>query len=281
MKCIIPEMPELPEVETISSSLRRGVQTVPIGGMQVLDVTSSWPRHFSQPSYRTFRKHIRGRTIQDVRRRGKYLLFPLDERTMLIHLRMSGDLFMKSTNSPAGRYDHTVFHLEDGWDLRFSDARKFGRVHLLKDPQKILGKLGPEPLDDAFTSGLFFVMLNGRNRQIKPLLLDQSFIAGIGNIYADEALHRAGIHPLRKSDTLGENETRALWSSIRETLHDGIQRNGASIDWVYRGGEFQNDFKVYSRNDEPCLTCSTPIRRISVGQRGTYFCPSCQPEVPK
>lgn len=188
---------------------------------------------------------------------------------------------MKSTNSPAGRYDHTVFHLEDGWDLRFSDARKFGRVHLLKDPQKILGKLGPEPLDDEFTSGLFFAMLNGRNRQIKPLLLDQSFIAGIGNIYADEALHRAGIHPLRKSDTLGENETRALWSSIRETLHDGIQRNGASIDWVYRGGEFQNDFKVYSRNDEPCLTCSTPIRRISVGQRGTYFCPSCQPEVPK
>jgi formamidopyrimidine-DNA glycosylase len=274
-------MPELPEVETISSSLRRGVQAVPIGGMQVLDVTSSWPRHFSQPSYRTFKKHIRGRTIQDVRRRGKYLLFPLDERTMLIHLRMSGDLFMKSTNSPAGRYDHTVFHLEDGWDLRFSDARKFGRVHLLKDPQKILGKLGPEPLDDEFTSGLFFAMLNGRNRQIKPLLLDQSFIAGIGNIYADEALHRAGIHPLRKSDTLGENETRALWSSIRETLHDGIQRNGASIDWVYRGGEFQNDFKVYSRNDEPCLTCSTPIRRISVGQRGTYFCPSCQPEVPK
>ena len=274
-------MPELPEVETISSSLRRGVQAVPIGGMQVLDVTSSWPRHFSQPSYRTFRKHIRGRTIQDVRRRGKYLLFPLDERTMLIHLRMSGDLFMKSTNSPAGRFDHTVFHLEDGWDLRFSDARKFGRVHLLKDPQKILGKLGPEPLEDEFTSGLFFDMLNGRNRQIKPLLLDQSFIAGIGNIYADEALHRAGLHPLRKSDTLDENETRALWASIRETLHDGIHRNGASIDWVYRGGEFQNDFKVYSRNDEPCLTCLTPIRRISVGQRGTYFCPSCQPEVPK
>ena len=274
-------MPELPEVETISRNLRRGVHAVPIGGMQVLDVTSSWPRHFSQPSFRTFTKHIRGRTIQDVRRRGKYLLFPLDERTMLIHLRMSGDLYMKSTSSPAGRYDHTVFHLEDGWDLRFSDARKFGRVHLLKDPQKILGKLGPEPLDDEFTSGLFFAMLNGRNRQIKPLLLDQSFIAGIGNIYADEALHRAGIHPLRKSDTLGKNETSALWASIRETLHDGIQRNGASIDWVFRGGKFQNEFKVYSRKNEPCLTCSTPIRRISVGQRGTYFCSSCQPEVPK
>ena len=274
-------MPELPEVEVISRNLREGSQTHGLAGMRLLDVSTSWPRHFSQPTYRTYRKHIRGRKILDVGRRGKYITVPLDERTLLIHLRMSGDLHMSQADSPPQRFVRTVFHLEDGWELRFSDARKFGRIHLPKDPSVILGGLGPEPLDDEFTSEVFYTMLQSKKRQIKPLLLDQTFIAGIGNIYADEALHLARIHPLRNSQLLSNSEADRLWISIREVLAHGILRNGASIDWVYRGGDFQNHFRVYSRVDEPCLTCGTPIQRRLVGQRGTYYCPSCQPEVQK
>jgi len=119
-------------------------------------------------------------------------------------------------------------------------------------------------------------MLAGRHRALKPLLLDQAFIAGMGNIYTDEALHLAGLHPLRRSDSLTPPEARALWRSIRRALRAGLRHGGASVDWVYRGGNFQNHFRVYQRAGEPCFNCGTPIRRIVVGQRGTHFCPKCQ-----
>jgi formamidopyrimidine-DNA glycosylase len=271
-------MPELPEVETIVRALRAGNGAPPLPGQRVTQVSVGWPRHIVEPSLPAFRKRIRGREIREIHRRGKYLVFTLDEGTLLIHLRMSGDLLMASSETPRGPYDHTVFHLQNGWELRFSDARKFGRVHLVRDPNTVLGNLGPEPLAEGFTPLHLEEILKGRQRQVKSLLLDQTLIAGLGNIYTDEALHRAKLHPLRRSNSLNREEIRSLWLGIRESLKMGIHHNGASIDWVYRGGSFQNHFLVYKRAGEPCVFCLTPIQRIVVAQRGTHFCPSCQQE---
>jgi formamidopyrimidine-DNA glycosylase len=271
-------MPELPEVETIVRSLRTSKAGPGLIGQTIRRVNTTWPRHIEHPSPATFKRKIRDRTIKDVTRRGKYLVLPLDQGTLLIHLRMSGDLRVTPNASELGPYEHTRFELGNNWDLRFSDARKFGRIGWYRDPGIILDRLGPEPLDSNFSAAMLHERLKARSRQLKPLLLDQFFIAGLGNIYADEALHRAGIHPLRRSDTLSMGETEALWRGMREALYDGLHHNGASIDWVYRGGEFQNHFGVYQRTGESCAVCGTAIQRIVVGQRGTHVCPTCQPE---
>lgn len=275
-------MPELPEVETIARILRQGVDGRPgLPGKRILGVRMNWPKHIAEPKPRAFQRRVKGQTFLDVTRRGKYLIFPLSDHTMLIHLKMSGDLSVARAGAPANRYDHTVFELSDGWELRFSDARKFGKVYLMDDPAPRLEPLGPEPLSPKFTSAVLGERLRARRRSLKPLLLDQTFVAGLGNIYADEALHRAGLHPLRRSDALSEQEVAALWKGIREALRAGLRHNGASIDWVYRGGEFQNHFRVYQRSGEPCAVCATPIVRIVVAQRGTHFCPTCQPMRPR
>lgn len=271
-------MPELPEVETIVRGLRQGSDDVPpLPGYHIRGVEVGWPRHIAEPSPKKLQRRIEGQRIEGVRRRGKYLVFPLEKDTLLIHLKMSGDLSMAPAETERGPYDHTVFELEDGWELRFSDARKFGKVFLVEDPTSILDKLGPEPLDPAFSPSVLGQRLQGRSRAIKPLLLEQSFVAGIGNIYADEALHRAGIHPLTPADELDDELIEALFHGIQDALRQGIQRNGASIDWVYRGGDYQNHFRVYGREGEPCPVCQTPICKIVVSQRGTHFCPRCQP----
>jgi formamidopyrimidine-DNA glycosylase len=158
--------------------------------------------------------------------------------------------------------------------LRFNDTRKFGRVYLVDDPAVVTGSLGPEPLSAAFTSAAFRQRIAGRTGRLKPLLLDQSFIAGVGNIYADEALWLARLHPLRRADSLTGAEAGALYRSIRAALRDGIRRNGASFDWVYPSGQYE--FRVYDRADRPCRRCKHPIHKIVVGQRGTYFCAHCQ-----
>ena len=141
----------------------------------------------------------------------------------------------------------------------------------------MVGNLGPEPLDEGLTADDFFTHLHTTRRQLKPLLLDQTFLAGLGNIYTDEALNLAKLHPLTPANSLTQDQAERLLEGIRTVLGDGIARNGASIDWVYRGGEFQNYFRVYQRTGEPCPECGTPIERITVGQRGTHFCPQCQP----
>ncbi len=270
-------MPELPEVETIRQQLRTGSDTVPsLVGQRIAGVSLKWPKHIKEPSVSTFRRQIRSRFVQDVSRRGKFLLIPLDERTLAIHLMMSGDLRMVEADRPRGKFDHTIFNFESGWQLRFSDSRKFGRVFLMKDSGELLGKLGPEPLADRFNPTVLAQILSEHRRALKPLLLDQSVIAGLGNIYTDEALHRAKLHPLRLSDSLKSDEVDALWKGIRGALQSGLHHNGASIDWVYRGGDFQNYFRAYGRTGEPCPECGTGIVRTVVGQRGTHFCPTCQ-----
>jgi formamidopyrimidine-DNA glycosylase len=160
--------------------------------------------------------------------------------------------------------------------LVFSDPRKFGRIWLVDDPSVIFQTLGPEPLSGEFTPTWLDTALCAQRRQLKPLLLDQSFLAGLGNIYTDEALHMARLHPLTPSNSITAEEAEILWMAIRQVLEEGIRRNGASIDWVYRGGDFQNHFRVYGRQGKPCPVCGTIIERIVVGQRGTHFCPKCQ-----
>jgi formamidopyrimidine-DNA glycosylase len=150
-------------------------------------------------------------------------------------------------------------------------------VWLVDEVDRVVGMLGPEPLDESLTVEILFDRLHATRRQLKPLLLDQTFVAGLGNIYVDEALNLAKLHPLTPANCVNSAQAARLLESIRTVLRDGIARNGASIDWVYRGGEFQNYFRVYQRTGEPCPECGTPIARITVGQRGTHFCPLCQP----
>jgi len=277
-------MPELPEVETIVRRLRDGSNTFPpVPGHIVQDVLINWDKIIAPPENpESFKIHLIGKTICDVHRRGKFLHFPLNEGHLIGHLRMSGDMRMESRISAQGEplpmqaYDQVVINFKRPWRLVFVNVRKFGRMVYTKDPQIIFSDLGPEPLSDDFDISTFFLQLQGHNRQIKPLLMDQTFIAGLGNIYTDEALFRARIHPLRKSDTLSQEEATQLHHAIQEVLREGILQFGASLDWVYRGGEFQNYFKVYGRKGEPCPICGRPIEKIWVGQRGTHFCPHCQ-----
>lgn len=277
-------MPELPEVETIVRRLRNGAQNhPPVPGQTIASVLVTWDRTIAQPDPRAFQSMLKGKQIKDVRRRGKFLHFPLNNGHLIAHLRMSGDMRMERRISAQGEplpcqaYDRVVINFMSPWRLVFVNVRKFGRMYYTTDPQSVFGELGPEPLSDAFTPHVLWKMLLAHGRQIKPLLMDQCFIAGLGNIYTDEALFRAKIHPMRKSDSLSQGETEGLHHAIQAVLQEGIVQFGASLDWVYRGGEFQNYFKVYGRADEPCPNCGTAIEKILVGQRGTHFCPQCQP----
>ncbi len=277
-------MPELPEVETIVRALREGIDPAcnSLVGRQILSVEVLWARTLAEPDPKEFIRRISGQSICAISRRGKFLVFSLSEDTLLIHLRMSGDMRLEAARDPQGnplpnqKHDRLILNLAGDCRLVFNDTRKFGRAWLLRDPAEVLGKLGPEPLDDELDEERFFNMLQDRSRQLKPLLMDQSFLAGLGNIYTDEALHLAKIHPLRQSGQLTRPEAARLLKAIRTVLQEGIRRNGASIDWVYRGGDFQNHFRVYGRTGETCPECGTTIQRLVVGQRSTHICPTCQ-----
>ncbi len=277
---ITGNMPELPEVETIVRALR------PIlVGKTILSANLLWKRTLAAPPSAAFVKRIKGQVIVAVARRAKFFNFELSTLrepqgkpfNLLVHLRMSGDLLVKEGTYTPVKHDRLVLTLSDDLSLVFNDARKFGRVWLTANPDEVLGDLGPEPLDPSFTPQGFYERLHRRRRQLKPLLLDQSFIAGLGNIYTDEVLHVARLHPLAQSDSVTPEQAEGLWRAVRAVLEEGIRSNGASIDWVYRGGEFQNHFRVYGRDGEPCPVCGTKIERRMVGQRGTHFCPNCQP----
>lgn len=272
-------MPELPEVETIRRGLISGSDGVPsLVHQRITSVDLFWPKTVASPDPLQFIQGLQQREIVSLSRRGKFLLINLDHGTLIFHLRMSGDLRMQPAGEPTQKHDRLQLNFNSGWKLVFNDTRKFGRAWLTEDPQKVLSGIGPEPLDPDLTPDKFDAMLQVRSRQIKPLLMDQRFIAGLGNIYTDEALFSAGIHPLRRSDTLTQPEAERLLAAIREVLQQGILAKGASIDWVYRGGDFQNHFQVYKRTGSPCPRCGTPIQRIVVGQRSTHFCPVCQPQ---
>lgn len=271
-------MPELPEVESIATRLRQGTHEQPsLLGQPIVAGQVLWELAVASPAPTEFLARIRSQVIQQIGRRGKFLVFRLSPDTLLFHLRMSGDLLIEGRSAPLAAHHRLTLDLGDGRRLAFNDPRKFGRAWLVGDPQEILGELGPEPLDPALTAEEFGRRLSAHRRQLKPLLMDQRFLAGLGNIYADEALHHAHLHPLTQASRLSASQGERLLQGIRQVLQEGIRRNGASIDWAYRGGEFQNYFRVYGRAGEPCLECGAPIQRIVVGQRGTHFCPACQP----
>lgn len=271
-------MPELPEVETVVRGLR-----APLVGHTIQSMWYDWERTINRPAPPEFEARVIGQTVKAVWRRAKYIVIELDVDLLLVHLKMTGRLYVTDEDAvhDVDQWVHVKFGLDGGKELRFSDVRKFGKVYLTDDLAAVTGNIGPEPLDDAFTVAVFSERLRGRSKGIKALLLDQTFIAGVGNIYADEALHRAGIHPLRKSDTLGTDEIAALYAMVRAVLNDGIRHEGASINWYRKPdgtpGESQHHFHVYGREGQPCRACGHPIEKMRVAQRGTHFCPICQP----
>ena len=272
-------MPELPEVETVVRGLRE-----PLIGRRIAGMWQDWAPTVHSPEPDEFAARIAGQQVRGLRRRGKYILIALEHDTLVIHLKMSGRLYVTDADEEreADRWVHVRFDLDDGRQLRFSDLRKFGRVYLTDDVDSLLSHLGPEPLSDGFTLAGFREGMRGRKRAIKSLLMAQEFIAGVGNIYADEALFRAGIHPATPVDMLTEADSAALHQTIRAALLAGVTHEGASIGWYRKPdgakGESQNHFFVYGRTNLPCRHCGTAINKIRVAQRGTHFCPQCQPE---
>lgn len=266
-----PKMPELPEVETVVRGLRG-----PLVGRTFTGVTVTWPNSIKTPIPELLAR-LPGQRIEAISRRGKYLQFHLSGGdTLLLHLKMSGDLLVEPAAEARHPHVRTVFGLDNRHELRFKDPRKFGRVYLVDDPRQVVGKLGPEPLADDFSLADFTALFSRRKGRLKPLLLNQEFIAGIGNIYADESCFLAKVDPRRRVETLAKAELARLYHAIRQVLNAGILYNGASLDQVYRGGEFQEHFQVYGRTDEPCYNCGALILRIVLGGRSTHFCGRCQ-----
>jgi formamidopyrimidine-DNA glycosylase len=271
-------MPELPEVETVVRGLR-----APLVGRRIDAVWYDLAKVIATPTPENFIARIQGQTVQAINRRAKYIVCELDHDIFAVHLKMTGRLYVvdAATSLDDDRWLRLRLDLDNGQQLRFSDARRFGKVYLSESISNIAPDLGPEPLTDEFTLDVFRQRLNGRSKVIKALLLDQSFVAGVGNIYADEALHRAKIHPLRSADSLTDAETARLYATVRAALNDGIDYEGASINWYRKpngeAGESQEHFFAYGRDGQPCLDCGTTMVKIRVGQRGTHYCPNCQP----
>ncbi len=274
-------MPELPEVETIV----RDLNSAGVVGKTVTCASVSWPRTIAAPSPAEFCRLMEHRTIAAVRRRGKFLVFDLaDGPSLLIHLRMSGRLDLVAAGTERQVHEHVALTFADGSELRFHDTRKFGRITLTADPDKTLARLGPEPLEPGFTANRLHAMLTARRRLLKPLLLDQTFVAGLGNIYVDEALWESTLHPLRLSDSLSAVEARALHRAIRVVLRRGLKNLGTSLgsgkanfySVARRRGRNRDELRVFRRTGEACPRCAAPIERLVVGQRSTHVCPKCQ-----
>lgn len=270
-------MPELPEVETLARELRPHLV-----GRRIRQVALYAPRSVAMPSPVAFVRRLQGQTVREVRRRGKFLWFVLDRGAWLVHLKMTGRLFLLEDPAP-DPHARADFFLDDGRVLRFSDVRRFGRLYWVPDPAQVLGGLGPEPLDPAFGPEALAERLRGRRGRLKALLLDQRVIAGVGNIYADEALWRARLHPQRRADRLTPGEIRRLWRGLREALAAGLRHHGTTVQWYRRAdgtaGEHQRYLRVYGRAGRPCPRCGTPIERLRIQGRSAYICPSCQPLV--
>lgn len=271
-------MPELPEVETVVRGLRQ-----PLIGRRIEGMWHDWAPTIHSPAPAEFAARVVGQEVRALGRRGKYILISLAHETLVIHLKMSGRLYVSAADEAqdADRWVHLRFDLDGGRQLRFSDLRKFGRVYLTDDVEGLLSHLGPEPFSDEFTLESFRDGMRGRKRAIKSLLMEQEFLAGVGNIYADEALFRAGIHPATRANLLTEDDAKLLHQTVRDTLQAGIEHEGASINWYRKAdggkGDSQNHFFVYGRTDMPCRRCGAAINKIRVAQRGTHFCPQCQP----
>ncbi len=302
-------MPELPEVETVARQLREGrklresrqeyvtdgapgaaqsaIDRPSLIGRTILETRVLWAREVGPMPAATFEQRACNCRVTAVSRHGKWLIIELTPipnlqsqissslpSYMLVHLRMSGRLDVVPQAEAYSAHARVVWLLDEGWALRFDDARKFGRVCLVDDPVSVTGRTGPDALQIGAAD--FVQRITSRRGALKPLLLNQAFIAGVGNIYADESLFRAKLHPQRLAQSLTAAEALRLHEAIHKVLNDGVRANGASFDWVYPGGNYQESFQVYGQTGKPCVACGAPITRIIVGQRSTHFCAECQ-----
>lgn len=272
-------MPELPEVETVKNSLKLRLCNKKIVKVKVL-----WDNIIAYPSKEEFIKNIENKTILDIKRRGKFLMFDLDSYYLLSHLRMEGKYFFKNKDEIIDKHEHIIFDLDDDTELRYMDTRKFGKMYLIKkdDIDKIgpLVNLGLEPWDDNLTSNYLLLKYKNKKLPIKSVLLDQSIIVGIGNIYADEILFLSKINPLKKCNLITDIECDNIIRYTREVLEKAIKKGGttirtySSVDGVH--GLFQQELLVHGKDKGICPNCKEKIIKIKVGGRGTYYCESCQ-----
>lgn len=275
-------MPELPEVQTVVNDLI----AAGVAGARIHSVRVRWKRSIAGMVPQIFAQRLKGAVVRNIRRRAKYIVFDVGPKdaALLIHLRMSGRLHLAAAGSPHGRHDHVVIAFSDGRELRLHDTRKFARLYLCSRAEDITGDLGPEPLAPEFTLTRFRSMLAGRARMLKPLLLDQHFLAGLGNIYVDETLWESGLHPCRRACTLTPAETRKLFAAIPRVLKRGLRNLGTTLGTgkanffsvAGRRGDNGAQLNVFRRTGLPCPRCRARIERIIVGQRSTHICRACQ-----
>ena len=275
-------MPELPEVETVANDLRQ----LGLVGSRISAVLIHWHRTIAFPVPQEMIERIIGQTIVSIARRAKYLVLQLSSGDILyVHLRMTGRFAMAALDAPVGPHERVTLELDNSRRLQFHDTRKFGKWYLAKEADEVTKALGPEPMDEAFTEQDFAHRLLAKGRQLKPLLLDQTFLAGLGNIYVDEALWYAKLHPQAIASSLTKKQAYSLLKAIRHVLQRGLDKEGTTLGSgksnFYRPGgtkgAHQDVLYVFRRTGQPCTRCGTSIVRLVVAQRSTHICPNCQP----
>lgn len=273
-------MPELPEVETIKNTLKRFVMDKTIETVSVY-----WPNIVKMPEdVEHFKHQLQGQTIHGITRKGKFLIFQLDDDVLVSHLRMEGKYSVHQKTEPVKKHTHVLFTFSDGEEMRYNDVRKFGTMHVFKKgeefQQKPLNQLGPDPFEEDFTFAYFYSKLKKTERVIKSALLDQTIVAGLGNIYVDETLFKAGVHPLKKANKLTKKEMKAIQQASIETLKEAVAQGGTTIrSYVNSQGEmgmFQQKLFVYGQENQACKRCGKPIIKMKIGGRGTHLCSACQ-----
>jgi formamidopyrimidine-DNA glycosylase len=274
-------MPELPEVETVKRTLNELIT-----GKQIERVTVHLPRIIQRPDdIHAFAMELAGHIVAGVERRGKFLRILLDGLVLVSHLRMEGRYGLYNGDEPIEKHTHVIFHFTDGTELRYKDVRQFGTMHLFKTGEDLVSaplfKLGLEPLDEAFTVEALREAVGSRATSIKAALLNQANIFGIGNIYVDESLFRAAIHPAQPAKSLSMEQIALLHKAIVDTLSEAVAAGGSSVKSYVNGqgqsGSFQHQLQIYGRKAEPCVRCGTAVEKTVVAGRGTHYCPVCQP----
>lgn len=273
-------MPELPEVETVKQTLKQMVLNKQVKAIDVF-----WENIIKLPrTVEDFKIQLTGQILKDIRRKGKFLLFDFEDYVLVSHLRMEGRYGLFNHTEAVAKHTHVIFYFEDGTELRYSDVRKFGTMHVFKKGEELSSKplslLGPDPFEESFNFEGFYKKITKSTRSIKNILLDQSVIAGLGNIYVDETLFKAGVHPTRRGNTISLDEAERIRLYAAETLRQAIKQGGTTIrSYVNSQGEigmFQQELYVYGQENEPCKSCGELVSKIKLGGRGTHFCPQCQ-----
>lgn len=276
-------MPELPEVETIRKTLERFVL-----GKEIKDIDILWPKIIKKPDdIQHFKQLLIGQTLQKIDRKGKFLLFYMNDVVMVSHLRMEGKYRVVEKDTPIDKHTHVIFHLANKEELRYNDVRKFGTMHVFSIGEELtekpLNQLGPDPFEEEYSLDYVYEKLQRTSRNIKSALLDQTIIAGLGNIYVDETLFLAQVHPEKRANTLNKQEAKRIYQYAEKVLLEAVKQGGTTIRSYVDGegemGMFQQELYVYAQEEKACRHCGEIIEKLKVAGRGTHICPSCQPKL--